>query len=72
VDRVGEEKKMSPIKQILLGSAIGIGIGLMIAMSLTWYEIVDPSVPKLENTIVWEGKIGDQDVVLTQKQIENY
>lgn len=65
---------MRPVKQFLLGSAIGIVLGLIFAISLPHYEITDPSVAfsKGKKTIiVWEGKIGDQEVTITQKEIKS-
>lgn len=68
---------MSPIKQLLLGSAIGIGLGMLIALSVSWHEVIDPKPPaslveQVSKTIVWEGMIRDQKVIIMQKDIERY
>lgn len=67
---------MSPIKQILIGSAVGIGLGMLIALFVPHYEYEDlhPDQDRVtkENTIVWKGIIGNQEVIITQKEIENY
>lgn len=66
---------MHPIKQLFLGSAIGIALGLIIAISVPNCEMVDPPSPapsKQEKVTVWQGKIGDQEIVIIQKEIKNY
>lgn len=70
---------MSPLKQIFLGSAVGLVLGLIIAMPLKHYEIIDPppsyetaKPSKQKKIIVWSGTIGGQEIEITQKEIESY
>ena len=62
---------MNPLKQMLLGAAIGIVIGVVVAMSLDSYEIVEKSTTETEFKRP-DGNIliGDQEFDLILKQRE--